>query len=347
MNRHIRSRIMENRRLKSRKDIFNLLSNKRRRRKIQKPIATINKSRYGLFEIGKCFKIKLGDDKCSKNSANASNVCNEIPSTIDAREIETIDESQLTFNIDTPAHKAPSIAQNDSLFLSDITVSVGDGRMNNMMDFEIKSSGATHLSNINCTNSAIGYFTMNQDAISTPRTPLDFYLENNSFNDSDQSYNNYSKDNTHDELSTPHKNGINRTQCSDNLNRDYSFGTMTVRDATGSSFVEPLPNTIFGDETINTTTNPSEWSYYNTPDFRTFATHLSMSERSYRNVFTNTTLYADKHQRNCPKSLDECKEFPELTAQMVLEAKSTAAKRAHEKVFGGGYEPLLEALSFL
>lgn len=362
MHRFFRGHIMDTRRLKSRKEVFNLLNNKHHRRKMRKSNGLVDRPRYGIFDNGKCYKINLGGNKSHGDSTNISNASNDIqPSTSSQRQTETVAITQSTCNMMTPADQTMSIAENDNTFYN--IPSVSHRRTNEINDSVVRTPGTTLFPDIVHSNGTIGFLTLSPTINSNQPTTLSSYHGSSSFDASGRSY---SHSNTNDfELSTPHATVSNQLQCRGFTNSDYSFGYIMRRnpvDSTAASINRFEDYSLFTpasrihrDETMGASIDISECSFSmqslsQSPNNRTITSNVSSSKRAYCSQYTDTTSHSNTHKRHCSRNSNECIGFPQLTTEMIYESKTTAARRAHERLFGRGNKPLFETpdlLSFL
>lgn len=341
-----RARILENRRRQSRKHICSLLSNKLSHRRKWNKSQNIEKSRFGLLDNGKCYKVKLG-----KNSLNM----NKISPNTQTNTMEENQFTQSTFNLEHSAGNK-SLSQYDNLLNSTSTVD-GDA-IEEMTAFEPETPNDLFpLHNVNnaamtnydssiddCSDATTNIFKTNNDYDRAQMTMSSLVSKVSLNADSTQGFNPFIMDDS--QPSTPTK--LPKSLESIHTDHLFKLSTSDQRRYIGSSnLANPRSSTIYSspDSELSTLASAwSEWSQnttnnYETPYNQPFAYSTIAPTTIAPSGYSESVNRID-HDRYCTKYCTDCKDFPQLTMEMIYDAKSAGAKRAYEQLFGKRDEPL-------
>lgn len=346
-----RARILENRRRQSRKHISNLLSNKLSHRRKWKKSQNSEKSRFGLLSKGKCYKITLG-----KNHQKT----NQITSNTQTNTLEGNQLTQSTFNLE---HSAGNMSTFQYDVMLNSTFTVGEKPAEEMFDFLPETPNDSFPLNDDVSNAATTNYDISIDGYSDVTTNK--FQTNDHY---DRAQMTMSSTVSSTSLDVNHAQSFNQYVMADSqpstpqqlpkslesLDTDhlFKFSQSDQQRYMGSyNRTNPSASTIYpspGSELSTLASAWSEWSQnttnnYETPYNQPFAystiAPTTISPTEYAESLYQTEV---DHDRYCTKCCTDCKDFPQLTMQMVFDAKSAGAKRAYQQLFGNIDEPLFD-----
>lgn len=290
----LRINAINKKRLKSRKDIFLLLNNARKNGKESKKKQKIEKPRCGILPAAMLFDIKLANT---------------------AKGVTEIDKTKVS------SAKVPSIKQNkkrqhESWSINSIYSDENHDVTNDNINFSLKSS----VSRNNMKRTA-KYYSQSSREIST--------IKENSY------------------ISTPtilkikgNRSDFSKCSFDDDPLQNHHFNTSQVQlnrnDSFNFSEKQPKENMSTGKDTFSQS-NESGWSW-NTSSFASSVSSFP-SVKSNEASQTRYSIETDYNSTSIASTNGykmkryEKKVFPELTKQMVFEAKARAAKRAYANLF--------------
>lgn len=361
---------MENRRLKSRQNIFNLLNSGQPRRKPHKRKCDIKKSRCGLFDNGMCFKISLPTSEFNVVAANvnaATKTSPVIETTPFVRRQQAMNQPTPDFDFDAPDANRFAMPTQATANFND-NFSVDDSPAFKMVDFELDSSPRASLfHNPAQSVSSFGNYG--------------FFAEKDSVVPAASKA--YAMTSTGDSINTP---DTISTNCFMPYNTATPSFCMPPAPYATASYKTPKnfanePNSICCTSFFGENSSGSEFTFVNqTNDYRQRMPSLYPVEESHsrndrtkrryqcsanpppysrttgamqaQSSFQPTRYSAQYTHSTCPDSLvsgdsenwSEFGQMPQLTVQMIYEAKSKGAKRAHDQLFGNSQPPLFDWL---
>lgn len=365
----LRARAMENRRLKSRQNIFNLLNTGQPRRKPKhKRECDIKKSRYGLFDNGMCFNISLPTSKLTVVTANVSASKKTAPAieiTPFVRRHQTMNQPTPDLDFDVPdTNRFAMPTQATTNFNDNFTVD--DGPSFRMVDFELDSSPRASLfpnpvqsvasfgnfgffgeedSVVPAVNKAYA-MTSTGDSINTPDTIttncfMPYNTGTTSFFMPPAPYSTTS-------YKTP-DNYVNRPNsicCTSLFGQNASGSDFTfVSQANDYRQCMPSQYPIGNSHSRNDRTKRRYQRSADPPPYSqttsAFQTQSSLQPTRYNAQYAHSAS-PDSLVSGDSENWSEFAEIPQLTAQMIYEAKSKGAKRAHDQLFGHSQPPLFD-----